>query len=484
MNTTIPSLVMTEETRTNNDDGINIDNNNNNRNDIPKSLHIAPMLDVTTREFRQLMRILSKRCVLWTEMVVDETIVHTQELDYHLGYEKKSSHPIVCQLGGSNTNTIRPAVKTILDYGYDEVNINMDCPSNRVAGLRQFGAILMKQMETAEQVVQAMKEAANGQKPISVKCRVGVDELDDIECISTFIDRLSKHCKIFYLHARKCVLGGLLTPAQNRCVPPLNYPRVYEICRRFPGCDFYINGGISDLKAARELCYGREAQGTQEVPSKNLAVDNSNIGGHTVPCYICKYPNGSCVAPLNTPPRNLKGCQLGKTARDNPCLLWDVDRYFYGEHHNPCQNRRQVLEQYCDYLSMVYPRRCCDFDPCITSKIPAPEVEMQYSSCPHCAEFFNGPESIAPPQFVEQPKITNHVLNRSIRPLWGILYGQPKARAFRRECDRLILREPQLRNCGPAALIQRALKLVPEAVLDQHFIKTEDLQSTNSHNQD
>jgi tRNA-dihydrouridine synthase A len=99
------------------------------------TIHIAPMLDVTNREFRQLMRILSKRCILWTEMVVDETIVYTKDLEFHLEYERESSHPIICQLRGNHPDTILPATQTILEYGYDEVNINMDCPCNRVSGI-------------------------------------------------------------------------------------------------------------------------------------------------------------------------------------------------------------------------------------------------------------------------------------------------------------------------------------------------------------
>jgi tRNA-dihydrouridine synthase A len=412
-------------------------------------------------------------------MVVDETILYTQDLDYHLKYEPET-HPIICQLGGNNPETIRPAVRVILEkYDYDEININMGCPTNRVAGLRQFGAVLMKQVEIAESVVQAMKEVAPQGKPISVKCRVGVDEHDSLEYLVEFLKRLSKHCKIFYLHARKCVLGGLLTPAQNRGVPPLNYPRVYELCRLFPDCDFYMNGGIPDLKTAKELCCGRPPL---PINTNGSTTTEQEQHQHQVPCSICSFPNGSCVAPPLQAPPNLKGCMLGRVARDNPCLLWDVDRYWYGMDQNPCQNRRHVLQRYCEYLSKVYPRRCCDTDPRITTKMDCLEgLKPHYVACPVCAEFSNtvDPEQIAPPDYCgDEPKITTCVMYRSVRPIWGIFFGLPKAKAFRRECDNLIRQDLTSRNCGPAMLIQKALQVVPQEWLDQDFVPTEEMERT------
>eukprot|EP00980_Cylindrotheca_fusiformis_P015313 scaffold4272_cov98-Cylindrotheca_fusiformis.AAC.3 len=324
-----------------------------------KTIGIAPMLDVTNLEFRQLMRILSKEVTLWTEMVVDGTVLHSNDLDNHLALEESNiSHPIVCQLGGSNPITISQAVTKIMTmenegrgYGYDEININMGCPSSLVAHKNKFGAVLMKDIESAKQVVQAMQSsiaaaaAANNNKKkkknvkLSVKCRIGVDDdCDSIEHMTNFIQQLSPHVSIFYLHARKAVLGGKFTTKQNRAIPPLNYPRVYELCRRFPHIDFYINGGIPDLKAAKELCFG-----------KTTTIKEEEQEGHLVPCTICNFPNGSCVAPLLRPPPNLKGCLMGRTPRDNPCLMWDIDRYFYGKQSNPCQNRWQIHEKQDDY---------------------------------------------------------------------------------------------------------------------------------------
>ncbi|KAL3911279.1 MAG: hypothetical protein SGILL_007343, partial [Bacillariaceae sp.] len=227
----------------------------------------------------------------------------------------------------------------------------MGCPSNRVERIRRFGALLMKEIEVAESAVQAMlqasqdfggKEQSESATPISVKCRIGVDEYDSLDDLVTLIRRLNQQgCTIFYLHARKAILGGLLSPSQNRQVPALNYPRVYAVCKIFPDCEFYINGGIKTLKDAKDVCFGREEE------ERSI----SGRGIHNVPCEACNFPNGSCVAPPAPVARpNLRGCLMGRAAADNPCIFWDADRYFYGEATNPCQTRREILEKYCAYL--------------------------------------------------------------------------------------------------------------------------------------
>lgn len=262
------------------------------------------------------------------------------------------------------------ATKIIEKYGYDQINLNVD---DRVSGKREFGAILMK--KGASTIVRAMKEHSTT-TPISVKCRIGVDEHDSMEFIVDFVTSLKPYYKKFVIHARTCLLGGL-NPAQNQIVPPLNYPRVYALCNMFPDCEFWLNGGIPGLKAAKLICYGSD-----EVVS----------GSHQVPCSLCNASNGSCVAPPKYVPPNLKGCMLGRAAIENPAQFWDVDRYFYGS-TNPCQNRRQVLEQYCQYLEQTYPRRCCDDDERITTKIPAPTPVVRYHEyCNVCREMYGGDE--------------------------------------------------------------------------------------------
>jgi tRNA-dihydrouridine synthase A len=437
-----------------------------------KSLHIAPMLDVSNLEFRQFMRILSKQCVLWTEMVVDETIAYSDVLDAHLGFGEET-HPIICQIGGNNPELCGRGTKIIEEYGYDEVNLNVDCPSNRVSGVREFGAVLMKKVDTTLSVVESMKENARG--PISIKCRVGIDDFDDLDYVAEFIRRLQPVCKRFYLHARICILGGL-TPEQNRKVPPLNYPRVYTLCELFPDCEFWINGGIPGLKAAKSICYGSKACGIP-IPSHNE---------HVVPCRLCGFSNGSCIAPPAISPSNLRGCMLGRAAMDNPSMFWDVDRYFYGLASNPCRNRREVLGKYCQYLETIYPRRCCDRDSRVTVNIPAPGVIVEAPFCPMCRDMYCAPDSdeikpcieiAAKPADKSEVKISSRVIDRSLKPVLGMFFGLPKSKTFRRTCDKLS-RDLVVRNCGPAFILREAMKSVPVEILDQDLVKTEDLDDT------
>ena len=172
-----------------------------------KEFHIAPMLDVSTPEFCHFFRILSKRAILWTEMVVDSTINHTAHLGHHLAYSPELS-PIVCQLGGRDGTSCGQATKVIEAQGYDEINLNIDCPSSRVSGERKFGAILMHDCDAACSVVSAMDSNVE-HIPISVKCRIGI-ELDNGEIFDTFdylvefIGKLrDRGCRKFFIHARK-----------------------------------------------------------------------------------------------------------------------------------------------------------------------------------------------------------------------------------------------------------------------------------------
>ncbi|EEC42922.1 predicted protein, partial [Phaeodactylum tricornutum CCAP 1055/1] len=222
-----------------------------------KTLHVAPMIRVSTPEFRAFVRILTKKATLWTEMVVDETLWYHRNdpgaLQTYLGSLKRTDsndheisaqqrNPIVCQLGGITPKHTAKATQIITAFGYDEINLNMDCPSARVSPQprrrRQFGAILMKETDRAVELVKTIWE--NTHLPVSVKCRVGVDNEDSWEFLEAIVRSLRPYCQRFYIHARKCLLQGL-SPAQNRIVPPLNYPCVYRLCESFPDCEFYLN---------------------------------------------------------------------------------------------------------------------------------------------------------------------------------------------------------------------------------------------------
>ena len=292
-----------------------------------KELHIAPMLHYSTREFRQLIRILTKRAIVWTEMVVDDTIQHVHNLDDHLAYDIEQ-HPIVCQIGGNSPEVCGHATSVVVkQYGYNEVNLNIDCPSERVSGKREFGAILMKKAHLAKEIVREMQSNANaarttdGAQIISVKCRIGVDDLDDLEYAAEFIRTLQSVCQRFYLHARKCVLDGLMNARQNRSVPPLNYPRVYELCRMFPDCNFWINGGIKTLEEAKLIAHGK--RNSIYDYNTNSEHQQYNQTCHNVPCDLCNIPNGSCIEPPTIAPNNLRGCMMGRAAIENPCLFHD-----------------------------------------------------------------------------------------------------------------------------------------------------------------
>ena len=467
-----------------------------------KELHIAPMLNYSTREFRQLMRILSKRLTLWTEMVVDETVAHAPKLDEHLAYDE-SQHPIVCQIGGNSPQSCGEATSIVLErYGYDEVNLNIDCPSERVSGKREFGACLMKKAELAKQIVAEMQaNAPSSASKVSVKCRIGVDEWDDLEFAAEFIRALQPVCQRFYLHARKCVLGGLMNARQNRSVPPLNYPRVYALCDMFPDCLFWINGGIRTLEEAKLIAYGWKG-GCSSINNNEYEnggryqEEEEEHPCHQVPCALCNLPFGSCTQPPVIAPFNLKGCMMGRAAMDDPCLFYNADRYYFGETSNPCTTRREVLEKYCIYLEQTYPRRCCDSDERITFEYPAPNVTHERDYCKICSEIYGAQQPILPnpyPGGVDEndavnceskekkdekvaenhqkkkktrPKMSSRIIARSLKPVQGIFAGIPDTREFRRRCDSLGQNDA-MRNCGPGFLLRMAMRSVKDDILDR-----------------
>ncbi len=461
------------------------------------------MLDVTTPEFHHWIRLLSKRVILWTEMVVDETIVFTNDLDHHMAISSPNLHPIICQIGGRSSEYCATATQVVRRYGYQEVNLNVDCPSSRVSGKRQFGAILMSKehQQTCYEVVSAMKDSSEFMEcencvtptvPISVKTRLGIETkdgtcYDDLEYVSDFIENLSRRgCKRFFIHARKCVIGGL-TPTENRLVPPLNYPRFYSLCQRFPDCEFILNGGIPGLEAARMLCYGDD-----RIENHSTApINEMMMIKHTVPCKICNALNGSCTAPQHKDsiPSNIVGCMIGRACMDNPAMFWDIDRYFYGMEKNPCQTRGELLEKYCVYLERTYPRRCCDSDERITKRIPAPSIELSPGGCDICNEFYGDKNGVILSNNCASEgaiinnfhvKISSKVIDRSLKPVLGIFFGLPRGKTFRRECDRLS-RDTSIRNCGPGYILRKALKIMPDHMLKQLFVKTEDLTDIPTH---
>lgn len=207
---------------------------------------VAPMLDWTDRHCRFLHRLLSKRALLYTEMVVADAIIHGPR-ERLLGYDD-AEHPVALQLGGSDAGKLAEAVRIAADFGYDEINLNVGCPSDRVQS-GTFGACLMETPEVVAAAVGAMKKVSVA--PVTVKCRIGVDEQDPEEALpGLVIPALEAGVDAIWVHARKAWLKGL-SPKENRDIPPLDYDIVYRLKQRFPHVFIGINGGIEDLLQAK-----------------------------------------------------------------------------------------------------------------------------------------------------------------------------------------------------------------------------------------
>ena len=213
-----------------------------------KILSVAPMMDWTDRHCRYFHRLMSSQTLLYTEMVTAPAVIHGDR-DRLLGYNDVE-HPIALQLGGSDPVQMAQATKIGADYGYDEININIGCPSDRVQS-GSFGACLMREPDLVADCVAAMQDAASGTE-ITVKCRIGVDDQDPHKVLPDFIERVkARGVKTFIIHARKAWLKGL-SPKENRDVPPLDYDLVHQIKADNPDLNIHINGGITSLDQALE----------------------------------------------------------------------------------------------------------------------------------------------------------------------------------------------------------------------------------------
>ena len=208
---------------------------------------VAPMVDVTDSVFRRMARVMSKHCMLYTEMIAAEALVHEK---YYLIDFKDEELPCCLQLGSADPKKLAVATKVGVEHGYSAINLNAGCPSDKVQS-GNFGAILMKTPELIAQCYQAMAEAA-GDVPVSVKTRIGVDELDSEEFTFKLMGTIYEAgCRHIIIHARKAWLNGL-SPKENRTIPPLDYERVYKIKAAFPELKVTINGGITTMEQCQE----------------------------------------------------------------------------------------------------------------------------------------------------------------------------------------------------------------------------------------
>lgn len=262
-----------------------------------KIFSIAPMLDWTDRHYRFLARLLSKRALLYTEMVVADAIIHGDR-ERLLGFDP-SEHPVALQLGGSDPGKLSEAVRIASDFGYDEINLNVGCPSDRVQS-GTFGACLMQTPQVVADAVAAMKRVSA--VPVTVKCRIGVDDQDPEAALpGLVIPALDAGADAVWVHARKAWLQGL-SPKENREVPPLDYDIVYRLKQRFPNVFIGINGGIQTLEEAR---------------------------AHLT---------------------HVDGVMIGRTAYHNTSMLGEVDSDLFGDVCEP-MSREALLEAMSDYCS-------------------------------------------------------------------------------------------------------------------------------------
>jgi tRNA-dihydrouridine synthase A len=257
---------------------------------------VAPMMDWTDRHCRSFHRLLSRHATLYTEMVTAAAIIHGPR-ERLLGFDE-AEHRIVVQLGGSDPEALAKAAKIAESFGYDEINLNVGCPSDRVQG-GNFGACLMLTPDLVASCVGAMKAAVK--IPVSVKCRLGVDEQDTEMALDQLADAVIKAgCDALTVHARKAWLKGL-SPKENREIPPLDYERVYRLKHRLGAYPVAINGGIETIDA------------------------------------------------IKTHLQHIDGVMLGRTAYHTPEILLEVDPHLFGD-ESPFQNAFDALEAYFPYI--------------------------------------------------------------------------------------------------------------------------------------
>jgi tRNA-dihydrouridine synthase A len=259
---------------------------------------IAPMLDCTDRHARYFLRLFSRRMLLYTEMITTGAILNGDR-DYLLGFDA-SEHPLAVQLGGSQPEDLAACARICEQYGYDEVNLNVGCPSDRVkSGF--FGACLMAQPALVADCVRAMKDATN--LPVTVKHRTGIDEKDSWQELVDFVGaQVEAGADALIVHARKAWLQGL-SPRQNREIPPLQYDTVYRLKGLFPLTPIVINGGITDLDQCQQHL------------------------------------------------RHVDGVMLGREPYANPWMLVDVDRRIYSDSSSSStRSRAAVIERFLPYV--------------------------------------------------------------------------------------------------------------------------------------
>ena len=255
------------------------------------------MMQCTDIHDRYLMRLITKKSFLYTEMVTTGAIIHgnaTHQLDFNKSIES----PVALQLGGSNPDELAKCSEIAESMGYDEINLNLGCPSERVQK-GSFGACLMIEPKLVQRCLNAMKQSVS--IPVTAKCRTGIDKIEDYDFLQSFVEGIAnQNISTIIIHARNAILKGL-SPRQNRTIPPLKYDYVYRIKEDFPELEIIINGGIYSLSEAKDHL------------------------------------------------QNVDGVMLGRAPYDNPMMLDDVDSEIFGEPKKQIL-RLDILKEYLTYL--------------------------------------------------------------------------------------------------------------------------------------
>jgi len=266
---------------------------------MPARIAVAPMMDWTDRHCRYFMRLLNPSVLLYTEMVTAAAI-HHGDAERLLEF-REEEHPLALQLGGSDPGLMAAATGKAEQYGYDEVNINVGCPSDRVQS-GAFGACLMASPEVVADCYRAMQ--AETDAPVTVKSRIGIDGQDSDEFLRRFVETIAEAgCRKFVVHARIAILEGL-SPKENRSVPPLNYDRVYRLKEQFPDLEIIINGGLTTV-------------------------------GHVEEALA-----------------HVDGAMIGREAYHNPYFLAELEHYFNPQVALP--DRREIVETLMPYVESVF----------------------------------------------------------------------------------------------------------------------------------
>jgi tRNA-dihydrouridine synthase A len=263
---------------------------------LDRRLSIAPMMDHTDRHFRYFMRIISPHALLYTEMITTGALIHGDRqrfLEHHA-----DEYPLAIQLGGSEPEELATCAVIAEEAGYDEVNLNVGCPSDRVQSGR-FGACLMAEPELVAEGIAKMSQRVD--IPVTVKTRIGIDDKDSYEELFAFINSVKQAgCDTFIIHARKAWLNGL-SPKENREVPPLEYETVYQLKKDFPKIEFIINGGFTTQDAIME-----------------------------------QY-------------QHVDGVMIGRAAYQNPYLLAELEQALFST-EIPLLTRNEILQRFMEYI--------------------------------------------------------------------------------------------------------------------------------------